>query len=59
MNEPIAVSSPCINVCVLDDRDFCVGCYRHANEIAAWSALTHEQKREVLKRVAERREQAI
>ena len=59
MNERIAVASPCINVCVLDDRDLCVGCFRHANEIALWSGLSRDQKIEVLVRVAERRERKL
>lgn len=48
------VRSPCINVCALDAQDICIGCHRHANEIAAWSSLTSEEKLEVLARVAER-----
>jgi hypothetical protein len=48
------VSSPCIGVCALDERDVCIGCYRSAAEIAAWSSLGNEEKRAVLAR-ADRR----
>jgi hypothetical protein len=48
------VKSPCIGVCALDARDVCIGCYRSAAEIGAWSALTNEEKRAVLAR-ADRR----
>ena len=50
-NEP---SSPCISVCVLDDDDVCIGCYRSASEITDWFMTTREQKREVLRLARER-----
>jgi uncharacterized protein len=46
--------SPCISVCVLDDDDICMGCYRSAAEITDWFMATDEQKREVLRRARER-----
>jgi len=46
--------SPCISVCVLDDDDICMGCYRSASEITDWFMATDEQKREVLRRARER-----
>ena len=46
--------SPCISVCVLDDHDVCMGCYRSASEITDWFMATDEQKREVLRRARER-----
>jgi predicted Fe-S protein YdhL (DUF1289 family) len=46
--------SPCISVCVLDDDDVCMGCYRTASEITDWFMATDEQKREVLRRARER-----
>ena len=48
--------SPCISVCVLDENDICVGCYRSANEITDWFMATSEQKLAVLRRVRERME---
>ena len=49
-----APRSPCISVCVLDDADICMGCYRSAAEITDWFMATDEQKREVLRRARER-----
>jgi uncharacterized protein len=46
--------SPCISVCVLDDDDICMGCYRSAVEITDWFMATDEQKREALRRARER-----
>ena len=48
------LKSPCVSVCVLDDDDVCMGCYRSAAEITDWVMLTNEEKREVLKRTRER-----
>lgn len=48
--------SPCISVCVLDDGDICMGCFRSAEEIADWFMASDEQKREVLRRARERLE---
>ena len=46
--------SPCISVCVLDDDDICIGCYRSAAEITDWFMATEEQKRETLRLARER-----
>lgn len=55
MSTPI-VPSPCIDVCTLDPRSgWCAGCLRTLDEIAAWGALNDRQKREVWKRLPQRR----
>ncbi|MAE20917.1 MAG: DUF1289 domain-containing protein [Pseudomonadota bacterium] len=48
------VSSPCVSICALDHNDLCVGCYRTGQEITEWGAMSDEQRREVMVRVAER-----
>ena len=40
--------SPCINVCVLDDDQVCVGCGRTLTQIALWSQMSEEEKRKVV-----------
>ncbi|MBK1711791.1 DUF1289 domain-containing protein [Rubrivivax gelatinosus] len=50
------VPSPCIDVCRMDAASgWCEGCLRTLGEIAAWSTLPDEGRREVLARIAERR----
>ncbi len=45
--------SPCVDVCVLDENgEYCLGCGRSLDEIAAWATLTPDQKRAVLHRLA-------
>lgn len=55
MNE-VEPKSPCISVCVLDDNDVCMGCYRSAAEITDWSMCNAEQKREIICLARERME---
>ncbi len=36
----MAIKTPCINVCILDDAaGLCRGCGRTGDEIAAWTAI--------------------
>jgi uncharacterized protein len=43
-----SVLSPCINVCRMDAATgWCEGCLRTIDEIAAWSMLDDEAKREI------------
>ena len=51
-------ASPCISVCALDDRDICIGCYRSAGEITDWVMASVEEKRAIIARAAERRDEA-
>lgn len=52
----MAVSSPCINVCRIDESTgLCLGCFRTLHEIAGWSAQSDDAKLEVLARVEKRR----
>jgi predicted Fe-S protein YdhL (DUF1289 family) len=49
-----SVDSPCINVCRLDESGVCTGCGRLLSEIAEWSRMTNQKKREVCERAANR-----
>ncbi|MEO6679454.1 MAG: DUF1289 domain-containing protein [Pseudomonas sp.] len=42
------VSSPCVNICALDDDDICTGCQRTVEEITRWSRMDNEERRKVL-----------
>ena len=55
MNDKVAdIKSPCISVCVLNEDDVCEGCYRSAQEITDWSALSLEAKKAVMSNVKRR-----
>jgi uncharacterized protein len=41
----MAISSPCIRVCILDpETGLCEGCGRTREEIARWYGLTEEER---------------
>ena len=46
--------SPCIAVCVLDEHDICMGCYRSSAEITDWVMASAQEKRDMLRRAQER-----
>ena len=49
------VPSPCISVCRMDPAtEWCEGCFRTLDEIAAWSRLHDEAKREVWRLIEQR-----
>ena len=50
--------SPCISVCLLDENDICVGCFRSADEITDWFMADASGKREILERCSTRRDAA-
>lgn len=38
------VKSPCINVCKLNEKQICIGCYRSLDEIDNWNQLKDDEK---------------
>lgn len=52
-----ATASPCIGICKLDDAGaLCIGCQRSPAEIGAWPRADEDERRQILERVAARRE---
>ena len=50
------IESPCIGVCVIDERSgLCEGCLRTLDEVALWGSSSPEQRDAILQRVARRR----
>jgi uncharacterized protein len=53
------IASPCIGICELDAQSrLCRGCLRSGDEIAAWRGASDRERRQILKRVRKRREEA-
>jgi hypothetical protein len=50
----VNVSSPCVGVCALDERDLCIACHRSGIEIAEWGVMSNDEKKAVLQRVRQR-----
>jgi predicted Fe-S protein YdhL (DUF1289 family) len=47
--------SPCIKICVLDARGFCIGCLRTGDEIGRWMSMSAAEQWQLLAELAERR----
>ena len=52
----MTLASPCIRNCCLDDQDICVGCRRSLEEILQWGGADDQHKRQILERVAARKQ---
>lgn len=53
-----AATSPCISICRMDDATgWCEGCLRTIDEIAVWSLLDDEERRQVNAVLSQRRVQ--
>ena len=48
------VPSPCVDICRLDPRGFCVGCRRTMDEIAEWPRAGDARRRAILGELARR-----
>jgi len=44
------IESPCIRQCCLDDKDICLGCFRHINEITGWQKLDIDAQKAIVSR---------
>ncbi|MFM6922819.1 MAG: DUF1289 domain-containing protein [Polynucleobacter victoriensis] len=56
VNTPQRPASPCINLCKMDDADqYCLGCQRTLDEIAAWSELSDAEKEVIWTELDKRR----
>jgi predicted Fe-S protein YdhL (DUF1289 family) len=47
-------TSPCTQVCELDDYDICTGCHRTRDEIARWTQMNDAERSRVNALVVER-----
>jgi predicted Fe-S protein YdhL (DUF1289 family) len=50
-----SVSTPCINVCVLDPLSaLCIGCGRTGEEITAWATMSEPERLAVMAELGQR-----
>jgi predicted Fe-S protein YdhL (DUF1289 family) len=58
MKSPAPAASPCISICRIDEATgWCEGCLRTLDEIAVWSLLDDEERRQVNASLGQRRVQ--
>jgi len=55
LNDPVtpppAPLSPCIGVCRLDPRGYCIGCQRTGDEIARWRSMDDNERLRFMREV--------
>ena len=44
----MAISSPCVRNCCLDEKDICLGCGRSIEEIIRWGDVADKEKLQIL-----------
>ena len=47
------IKSPCNDKC--SNNGYCTGCYRHIDEIVNWTTMSDEERKEVYKKIEERK----
>jgi len=52
------ILTPCVGICELDARGYCLGCHRTGNEIARWRSMSDAERDHYLKEVLPARESA-
>lgn len=43
------METPCVQVCTINNNDFCTACKRTRNEIATWVYLTPERRTHIMR----------
>jgi len=55
MQVRVEVESPCISICILNEKTkLCEGCFRTREEIAGWATADAEERRQILENLKER-----
>ena len=51
------IESPCIRICMVDGQSgLCLGCFRTLAEIARWSGYSADERAEIMRGLAGRRD---
>ncbi|MCL1093275.1 DUF1289 domain-containing protein [Shewanella kaireitica] len=53
------MQSPCVARCGLNEDDYCMGCYRHIDEIVGWGSASEERKAQVWSKLKQRKADMI
>ena len=52
----ISIKNPCIRNCDYNDDNLCVTCFRTKKEISYWGDFTEIEKKEILKKIKQRKQ---
>lgn len=48
---PLSPATPCIGICRLDSRGYCIGCRRTIEEIGRWRGMSEAERLHVMRDV--------
>lgn len=54
-NELFHIDTPCIGVCQMNKKGYCIGCLRNRSERQHWHTLSNAQKHKIILLLAKRR----
>lgn len=55
----VKAASPCVRNCCLNADDVCVGCYREISEIIGWRDKSEDQKKQIMARCNQRKNELL
>ncbi|MDG2252855.1 MAG: DUF1289 domain-containing protein [Methylophilaceae bacterium] len=48
-NEKIKeINSPCVGICQYNNEEFCIGCFRTAEEISQWTIIKDDERERIM-----------
>ena len=53
----MTIQSPCLARCGLNDDEFCMGCFRHIDEIVGWANTSDSNKSKIIAKLITRKQQ--
>ncbi|MCL1048381.1 DUF1289 domain-containing protein [Shewanella abyssi] len=53
------MQSPCVARCGLNEDDYCMGCYRHIDEIVGWANASEDRKAQVWAKLEQRKTEMV
>tara|TARA_B110000503_G_C6916540_1_gene316893 strand:- start:338 stop:598 length:261 start_codon:yes stop_codon:yes gene_type:complete len=48
------ITSPCVSICAMNEKDLCIGCYRTSKEIREWLLMEDDERLDVIVKAGER-----
>jgi uncharacterized protein len=53
--DPPSPLTPCVGICRLDEKGYCIGCRRTLDEIARWGTLSEAERLRCMREVLPKR----
>ena len=42
------IDSPCVGICQYNNEEYCIGCYRTAEEISQWITISADEREKIM-----------